>query len=85
MLTPSTAAVKFDLPLTPEQQACSMHIDEGLKMFWSLVEHLQHAADEHQPIDQVEETIFRGSPGDRAMDAPGVPGPSPVQGMSVRP
>ena len=59
MLTPSTTAVKLDLPLTPEQQACSMHIDQGLKTFWSLVEHLQHAADEHQPIDQVEETIFR--------------------------
>jgi len=59
MLTPNTAAVKFDLPSTPEQQACSMNIDQGLKTFWSLVEYLQNAADEHQPIDQVEETIFR--------------------------
>src|SRR5271157_403101 len=59
MLTPSDAAVKFDLPLTPEQQACENHIDQGLKTFWSLVEHLQHAADQHQPMDQVEETIFR--------------------------
>ena len=43
MLTPSAAAVKFDLPSTPEQQAWSMNIDQGLRTFWSLVEHLQHA------------------------------------------
>jgi hypothetical protein len=59
MLAPSIAAVKFDLPLTPEQQACSMNIDQGLKTFWALVEHMQHAADQQQPIHQVEETIFR--------------------------
>lgn len=59
MLTPSTAAVKFVLPLTPEQQACSMNIDQGLKTFWSLVEYLQHAADQQQPLDQVEEAVFR--------------------------
>jgi hypothetical protein len=60
MLTTNAVAVKFDLPLTPEQQACSMNIDKGLNSFWNLVEYLQHAADEHQPIDQVEETVFRG-------------------------
>ncbi len=59
MLTRTAAAVKFDLSSTPEQQACSMHIDEGLKTFWSLVERLQNAADPHQPIHQAEETIFR--------------------------
>jgi len=59
MLTPTAAAVKFDLPLTPEQQACRAHIDQGLKAFWSLVERLRHAADQHRPMDQVEETIFR--------------------------
>ena len=59
MLTPSASTVKFDLPLTPEQQACSMNVDQGLKTFWSLVEYLQHAADQQQPIDQVEEAIFR--------------------------
>ena len=59
MLTPTVAAVKFDLPLTPEQQACSAKIDEGLKTFWNLVERMQHAADQQQPIHQVEETIFR--------------------------
>ena len=59
MLTRTAAAVKFDLHSTPEQKACSMHLGEGLKTFWSLVEHLQNAADEHQPIHQVEEIIFR--------------------------
>ena len=59
MLTRPVAAVKFDLSSTPEQAACSMNIDEGLKTFWNLVEHMQHAADRHQPIHQVEETIFR--------------------------
>jgi hypothetical protein len=59
MLTPTVAAVKFDLPSTPEQQACSSKIDQGLKTFWNLVERLQHAADQHQPIHQVEEILFR--------------------------
>jgi hypothetical protein len=62
MLTPDTVTVKFDVPCTstPEQPACSMHIDQGLKTFWRLVEYLQHAADEQHPIDRVEETVFRG-------------------------
>jgi hypothetical protein len=59
MLAPTAAAVKFDLIPAPEQQACQEHLDQGLKMFWSLVERLQPAADQHQPIDQVEEAIFR--------------------------
>src|SRR4051794_10069745 len=59
MFAPTSAAVKFDLSSTPGQQACSMHVDQGLKTSWSLVERLQHAADQHQPIDQVEETVFR--------------------------
>jgi len=59
MLTPTTAAVKFDLLPTPEQKACSMSVGEGLNTFWTLVEYLQKAADQHQPIHQVEETIFR--------------------------
>src|SRR5205807_6029511 len=59
MLTPTSAAVKFDLPSTPEQKACSAKIDEGLKTFWNLVERRQHAADQQQPIHQVEETLFR--------------------------
>src|ERR1700726_1096134 len=59
MLTPTAAAVKFDLPSTPEQSACSKNIDEGLNTFWTLVERLQNAVDQQQPIHQVEETIFR--------------------------
>ena len=59
MLTRPVAAVKFGILLTPEQAACEMKIDEGLKTFWNVVEHMQHAADGRQPIHQVEETIFR--------------------------
>jgi hypothetical protein len=59
MLTPTSAAVKFDLPSTPEQKACSAKIDEGLKTFWNLVERMRHAVDQQQPIHQVEETLFR--------------------------
>jgi hypothetical protein len=59
MLTPTVAAVKFDLPSTPEQQACSIKIEEGLKTFWNLVERMRYAADQQQPIHQVEETLFR--------------------------
>jgi hypothetical protein len=59
MLTTAAATVKFALPMTPEQTACSRNIDEGLKTFWSVVEHLQHAAEKQQPIHQVEQTLFR--------------------------
>src|SRR5277367_3098629 len=59
MLAPSITAVKFDLPSTPEQRACSKNIDEGLNTFWALVERLQNAADRRQPIHEVEETAFR--------------------------
>jgi hypothetical protein len=59
MLTTTVTAVKIDHPLTPEQVACSMKTEGGLKTFWNVVEHRQHAADRQQPIHQVEETIFR--------------------------
>jgi hypothetical protein len=59
MLTPTTAAVKFDLLPAPELKACSKNIDEGLNTFWALAEYLQKAADQRQRIHQVEETIFR--------------------------
>src|SRR3954447_25230829 len=59
MLANTVAAVKFDLPSTPEQKACSTKIDQGLKLFWNLVERMQHAADQQQPIHQVEEILFR--------------------------
>ena len=58
-LPPTAAAVKFDLPSTPEQKACSKSIDEGLNTFWTLVERLQNAPISSQPIHQVEETVFR--------------------------
>src|SRR4051794_26794599 len=59
MLSPTVAAVKFDLSSTPEQQACSIKIEEGLKTFWNLVERMRYAADQQRPIHQVEETLFR--------------------------
>ena len=59
MLTRPVAAVKFDPPSTPEQAACAIEVDEGLKTFWNVVEHMQHAADRRQPIHQVEEINFR--------------------------
>ncbi|HEY2012732.1 MAG TPA: ISKra4 family transposase [Bryobacteraceae bacterium] len=59
MLTSAAATVKFAPPMTPEQTACSAKIDEGLNTFWSLVEFVEHAASEQQPIHQVEEALFR--------------------------
>ena len=59
MLTTAAATVKFALPMTPEQTACSRNIGEGLKTFWSVVEQMQHAAHQQQPIHQVEEALFR--------------------------
>ena len=45
MLTRPVAAVKFDVLSTPQQAAFAMKIDEGLRTFWNVVEHMQHAAD----------------------------------------
>jgi hypothetical protein len=59
MLTTTAATVKFALPSTSEQAACSRNIDDGLKEFWNVVEYVHHAAEQQQPIHQVEETIFR--------------------------
>ncbi len=59
MLTTAAATVKFAPPMTPEPTACSRNIDEGLKTFWSVVEQIQHAAHQQQPIHQVEQTLFR--------------------------
>ncbi len=59
MLATGPAAVKFDLPSTPEQQACSQAIDRSLNAFWLLVERLHAANQQHQPLHQVEETLFR--------------------------
>jgi hypothetical protein len=59
MLATGPAAVKFDVPPTPEQQACSRAIDQGLTAFWALVERLHAASEARQPVHQVEEMIFR--------------------------
>jgi hypothetical protein len=59
MLATGPAAVKFDAPPTPEQQACSHAIDQSLGAFWLTVERLHAASREQRPIHQVEEMIFR--------------------------
>lgn len=59
MLTSAAPLVKLAPATTPEQQSCARDIDQALTIFWTLVERLQNAAEEKQPIHQVEETIFR--------------------------
>src|SRR5258708_22095165 len=55
MLAAVAPTVKFPASRSPEQAA----LDQSLSVFWTLVERLHAAADQHQPIHQVEETIFR--------------------------
>jgi len=45
--------------LHPEQAGCDKAIDRSLTTFWTLVERLRCAADQRQPVHQVEEVIFR--------------------------
>jgi hypothetical protein len=59
MLATTAPAVKPPTYSTPEQASCSVAIDRSLSTFWSLVERLHRAADQHQPIHQVEEIVFR--------------------------
>jgi hypothetical protein len=59
MLTNAATTVKFAVPTTLEQAAFAAKIEEGLNTFWSLVEYMEHAASQQQPIHQVEETVFR--------------------------
>src|SRR5947208_200778 len=59
MLAVTTFPVKSAPDTTPEQQGCSRAIDQALSLFWALVQRLQNAADQQQPIHQVEEVIFR--------------------------
>jgi hypothetical protein len=59
MLTAAATPVKLRLEATPEQHGCSVAIEQALTIFWTLVERLQAAAAEEQPIHQVGETIFR--------------------------
>jgi hypothetical protein len=55
MLAAVAPAVKFPALRSPEQAA----VDQSLSVFWTLVERLRAAADQHQPIHHVEEAIFR--------------------------
>src|SRR5436305_10287218 len=59
MLTAAAPTVKLAPDTTPEQQSCAGDIDQALGIFWTLVERIQNAADQEQPIHQVEEIIFR--------------------------
>ncbi len=84
MLTHNALAVKFDVPLTPEQQACSVSIDQGLKTFWSLVEYLQRPPMNNNPSIKWRRPSFVDS---WLLDAGCLSRslPSPVQGMLVQP
>jgi hypothetical protein len=59
MLTSAAPLVKLVPDTTPEYQSCAQDIDQALAIFWTLVERLRNAADQEQPIHQVEEIIFR--------------------------
>ena len=59
MFAATSTTVTFDAFSTPEQRASAMALDDSLTVFWILVERLQAAADQHQPIHQAEETISR--------------------------
>ena len=59
MLTGAAPLVKLVPGSTPEQQSCAGDIDQALGIFWTLVEGIRNAADQEQPIHQVEEFIFR--------------------------
>ena len=59
MLTSAAPLVKLVPDTTPEQQSCAQDIDQALTLFWTLVERLQDAANDKQPIHRVEEMIFR--------------------------
>jgi hypothetical protein len=59
MLSTAAPLVKLAPDTTPEQQSGVRDIDQALTIFWTLVERLRDAAEEEQPIHQVEEVIFR--------------------------
>jgi hypothetical protein len=59
MLTSAAPLVKLVPDTTPEYRCCASDIDRALAIFWTLVERIQNAADQEQPIHQVEELIFR--------------------------
>src|SRR3982750_3195548 len=59
MLAAAAPTVKLAPDTTPEQRSCVQDIGQALTVFWNLVERLQDAADQGQPIHQVGESIFR--------------------------
>jgi hypothetical protein len=59
MLAATTPLVKLAPETTPERQCLAGHIDQALSIFWNLAQRVQDAAGRHEPIHQVEETIFR--------------------------
>jgi hypothetical protein len=59
MLATTAPTVKLQNDSSPEQAACDKAIDRSLTTFWTLVERLHCAADQQQPIHQVEEAVFR--------------------------
>jgi hypothetical protein len=59
MLVTTSPAVKLPTYSAPEQAGCAQAIDRSLTAFWTLVERLRCAADQHRPIHQVEEAVFR--------------------------
>ena len=71
MLTRTAAAVKFDLPSTLERKACSMHLGEGLKTFWSLVEHLQHGGGKRCTVESQGPSAVMTASGDVRLGAQG--------------
>jgi hypothetical protein len=59
MLATVAPAVKLQPYSTPELAGCAQAIDRSLAMFWGLVERLNAAAEQRQPIHEVEEFVFR--------------------------
>ena len=59
MLATIAPAVKLQTYSTPEQAGCAKAVDRSLTIFWTLVERLHCAAEQQQPIHQIEEAIFR--------------------------
>ncbi len=57
MVAAISPSVKFDAFSSPKQRACALAIDRSLTIFWTSGGRLQAAADQHQPIHQVEETV----------------------------
>jgi hypothetical protein len=59
MLAAATSTVKLAPDTTPEQRSCARDIDQALAIFWNLVARIRNAAEQQQPIHQVEENILR--------------------------